>query len=126
MAVDYGEKRVGIASTDDSGHFALPRMVLKNDKNLLSKILKFKEDNYIEKVIIGESKNFKGSPNPIQEKIEQFRNELEELNINTVFHPEVMTTLEAKQVQGETNMIDASAAAQILKSFIDTVYNKDV
>lgn len=126
MAVDYGEKRVGIASTDNSGHFALPRMVLENDGTLLSKILRFKEENNIEKIIIGESKNFKGEANLIQEKIEKFRNELEELGVKTVFHPEIMTTTEARQLQGQTDMTDASAAALILKSFIDNVYNKDV
>ncbi len=38
MAVDYGTKRVGIASTDDTGEFALPRAVWPNDKDLLNKI----------------------------------------------------------------------------------------
>ena len=41
MAIDYGEKRVGIACTDDSGKFALPRVVWSNDKALIEKILKF-------------------------------------------------------------------------------------
>lgn len=120
MAIDYGEKRVGIASTDDSGHFALPRMVIENDGTLLSKILRFKEENNIEKIIIGESKNFKGEANPIQEKIEKFRNELEELGVKTFFHPEIMTTTEARRLQGQTDMTDASAAALILKSYIDS------
>ena len=44
MAIDYGSKRVGIASTDETGHFALPRAVLENDRTLLDKVLKFKED----------------------------------------------------------------------------------
>ncbi|MFZ2484547.1 MAG: Holliday junction resolvase RuvX [Minisyncoccia bacterium] len=124
MAIDYGEKRVGIASTDETGYFALPRTVFTNDKTLLANVLKFKEENKIDKVVLGESKDFKGNANPIQTKIHDFKNELEELGIEAVFHPEIMTTVEARHVQGQTEMTDASAAALILKSFLDTVYNK--
>ncbi|MEX2013735.1 MAG: Holliday junction resolvase RuvX [Parcubacteria group bacterium] len=126
MAIDYGEKRVGIASTDETGRFALPRAVWPNDDALIEKILKLKLEEGIEKIIIGESKNLDGSANAIQEKIEEFRGELEKLGVEVVSHPEVFTTLEARQLQGQTDMTDASAAALILKSFIDTVYNKGI
>ena len=126
MAIDYGEKRVGVASTDESGRFALPRAVWPNDKTLLEKILKFKNDEGIEKVILGESKNLKGGPNPIQVKIQKLKAELESLGVKVVYHPEVYTTVEARRLQGETPMTDASAAALILKSFLDTMYNKGV
>ena len=124
MAIDYGEKRVGIASTDETGQFALPRRVLANDARLLESVLEFRNHNKIDLVILGESKNFEGRPNPIQEKIAKFKNDLEELGMETVFHPEVMTTLEARRLQGNGEMTDASAAALILKSFLDTMYNK--
>ena len=126
MAVDYGEKRVGIASTDETGHFALPRMVLNNDKTLLSKVLAFKTNEGIEKIIIGESKNLDGQANPIQQEIEKFKNDLETCGVEVALHPEIFTTIEAKRLQGETFMTDASAAALILKNFLDTMYNKEV
>jgi len=132
MAVDYGEKRVGIASTDETGSFALPRAVWPNDKTLVDKILKLKVGEKIEKIIIGESRNLDGSANPIQKEIDRFKSELEKRlpaqagGVEVVFHPEVFTTVEARRLQGQTEMTDASAAALILKSFIDTVYNKDV
>ncbi len=124
MAIDYGSKRVGIASTDESGRFALPRMVLDNDGKLVDKVVAFKDDNNIEQVVIGESNNLRGKPNPIQVKIEEFKKSLEERGVDTLLHPEVLTTREARQLQGNTEMTDASAAALILKSFIDTMYNK--
>ncbi|MDO8589925.1 MAG: Holliday junction resolvase RuvX [bacterium] len=124
MAIDYGEKRVGIASTDETGGFALPRAVWPNDKTLLDKIFKLKEDEGIEKIIVGESRNLDGSANPIQKEIEKFKSELEKRGAEVVSHPEVFTTVEARRLQGQTEMTDASAAALILKSFLDTVYNK--
>lgn len=126
MAIDYGAKRVGIASTDETGNFALPRAVWPNDKTLLDKILKLKEEEGIEKIIIGESRNLDGSTNPIQKEIDRFKSELEKRGVEVVSHPEVFTTIEAQRLQGQTEMVDASAAALILKSFIDTMYNKDV
>ena len=132
MAIDYGGKRVGIASTDETGGFALPRAVWPNDETLLDKILKLKVEEKIEKIIIGESKNLDGGVNPIQKEIARFKSELEKRlprqagGVEVVFHPEVFTTLEARRLQGSTEMTDASAAALILKSFLDTVYNKGV
>lgn len=126
MAIDYGEKRVGIASTDETGKFALPRLVFENNKSLLGKVLKFKKDENIEKIVIGESKNLDGKANPIQEKIEGFKKELESCGIKIISHPEVLTTVEARRLQGGNEMTDASAAALILKSFLDIMYNKDV
>ena len=126
MAIDYGEKRVGVASTDESGSFALPRAVLDNDTALLDKVIRFKEENKIDKIILGESKNFAGEDNLIQKQILEFKTELEEKGVEVVMHPEVLTTMEARQIQGQTDMTDASAAALILKSFLETMYNKDL
>ena len=126
MAIDYGKKRVGIASTDETGDFALPRAVWPNDETLVDKILKLKVEEQIEKIIIGESRNLDGSPNPIQKDIDNLKSELAKHGVEIVSHPEVFTTLEARRLQGQTEMTDASAAALILKSFIDTMYNKGV
>jgi len=119
MAIDYGEKRVGVASTDSSGLFALPRIVLENNKYLLEKILKFKEEENIEKIIIGESKNLNGVPNKIQEDIVKFKSSLEKAGIEAAYHPEVFTTVESRRIQGGSSLTDASAAALILKSYIE-------
>ncbi len=123
MAVDYGAKRVGIASTDEAGEFAIPRMVLPNDENLLKAILDFALENKIEKIVIGESKNLDGKLNPIMEDIVRFADTLGEDGLEVVFHPEVYTSMEAQQIQGKTGMNDASAAALILKSYIDSQNN---
>ena len=125
MALDYGTKRVGVASTDESGKFALPRTVLDNDEALLQNILRLKEECGAEKIVIGESKNLDGTPNPVFDDINKFKKLLEEHGAEVVLHPEIFTTVEARRLQGNTLMTDASAAALILKSFIDTMYNKE-
>jgi putative holliday junction resolvase len=124
MAIDYGEKRVGIASTDESGEFALPRMTLPNDENLLESIMKFKKEEGIEKIVMGESKNLKGESNSIMGAVNNLKKDLENLGVEVIFHPEIFTTVEARQIQGQTPLTDASAAALILKNYLDTMYNK--
>jgi len=124
MAIDFGSKRVGIASTDETGQFALPRATFPNDDTLLEKVLEFKESDKAEKVIIGESKNLDGRPNPIQEEIAKFKSLLEERGVEVKYHPEIYTSVEARHIQGGSDMTDASAAALILKSFLESVYNK--
>jgi putative Holliday junction resolvase len=120
MAIDYGEKRVGIASTDESGTFALPRMVVPNDDKLMDEVLALKLKECVDKIVIGESKNLDGTPNPIMQKISEFAGKLEERGLDVVLHPEVYSTMEARQIQGNSDMTDASAAAIILKSYIDS------
>ncbi|MEK7187005.1 MAG: Holliday junction resolvase RuvX [Patescibacteria group bacterium] len=123
IALDYGHKKVGVASTDESGTFALPRAVWPNDKHLLEKVLELKEKEGAKKIIIGESKNFDNSPNPIAEKIDKFKKELELQGVKVELHPEIFTTVEARRIQGNNEMTDASAAALILKNYIETQDN---
>jgi putative Holliday junction resolvase len=123
LAIDYGAKRVGVASTDDSGEYALPRVVLLNDEHLLEAMTSLVREGNIERVVIGESKNLDGVHNPIFKDIQIFADILKKEGIHVVFHPEVYTSMEADRLQGQNHMRDASAAALILKSYIDTQNN---
>lgn len=124
MAIDYGAKRVGIASTDEGGSFALPRAVWRNDETLIDKILEFKAREAIAEIIIGQSNDLAGKANPIQKQIEELKAALEERGARVLDHPEMLTTVEARRLQGSNKMTDASAAALILKSYLDKMYNE--
>lgn len=120
MGIDFGEKRVGIASTDESGEFALPRAVLPNSLDLLEEVVRLAREWQVQKIVVGESKNLNGEHNPIHSQAAVFVGLLKERGFEIEFHPEVYTSMEAKQLQGKNDMTDASAAALILKSYIDT------
>jgi putative Holliday junction resolvase len=120
LGVDFGGKRVGIAVSDDTGKLAFPFCVINNDKNLLTEIKKMIDKEKVNQIVIGESKDFKNKPNEIMWKIEKFKKELtEKFGIKVFFEPEFMTSVQAKQIQGENEMHDASAAAIILQSYLD-------
>jgi putative Holliday junction resolvase len=120
LGIDYGTKRVGIASTDESGEYALPRAVVPNTPELAEQVLTIAREYHAERIVIGESKNFKGEDNPVMTEVRVFAAMLKEKGMDVVFHPELMTSMEAERLQGSNDMNDASAAALILKSYIDT------
>ena len=123
LGIDYGKKRVGLAVSDEKGQFSFPLSVLINCENLVDEIEKICRENNIEAIVVGESKNFEMKENEIMKEINPFVKSLEErLGLPVHMHPEFMTSQEAKQLQGKNNMHDASAAALILKSYLDTNY----
>lgn len=120
MGIDFGEKRIGVALSDECGSMAFPHSVVANDKNAFKEIKKICETNNVSKIILGQSLDYKGQPNLVMAKIEIFKKTLEkETGLPVVYQPETLTTQEAQRLQGNIEKIDASAAALILRSFIE-------
>lgn len=137
MGIDFGSKRVGLALSDESGTLAFPHSVLVNDKQLLSRVQGIVQEQKVEIIVLGESKDFSGTDNPIAEHAENFKKALETLTRRkVVYEPEFLTSAQAGRRQARrphgsrgsglrakhqrTNeMLDASAAAIILQSFLD-------
>jgi len=119
LGIDFGEKRVGIAVSDEEGKIAFPSVVLANDKDLLKKIVDLCMQNRVEMVVMGESRDYQGQINPIMWKIEGFKKQLETIGFKVVFEPEFMTSVQASQITGKNDMSDASAAAIILQSYLN-------
>jgi putative Holliday junction resolvase len=123
IGIDYGTKRIGVAVSDESGRFALPKEVLQNDERLMQTICSLAKEVRAKAVIVGESKDYKGNDNLIMEKIMPFKKELEKLGIKVILEPEFMTSFAAQRFQGKNELHDASAAALILQSFLDKENN---
>lgn len=121
LGIDYGTKRVGLASTDESGEFALPRAVWPNTEDLVRRLVEFAHTEEAEVVVLGESKNLDGTHNPIHAEVMKLKNELESNGLRVVLWPEVYSTVEARLLQDSNSLTDASAAAIVLKSYIDSL-----
>jgi putative transcription antitermination factor YqgF len=127
LSIDYGAKRVGIATGDSSGGIAFPHAVLPNDKKLISAIKELCDKEHVAEIVLGESLDYKMKPNVIMEKIAPFKKALEDaMGIPVHFEREFMTSAAAEHLQGKGEMIDASAAALILQSYLDKKKNKDL
>lgn len=126
LGIDYGSKRVGIALSDETKTIAVPYAVLPNDRNLFRDIKEFCEAREVKSIVMGESRDYKGNPNPIMKQITAFKAELErDLQMPVHLEPEFMTSEHAKRAEGEHPLLDASAAALILQSFLDKDKNRN-
>ena len=123
LGIDFGEKRVGIALSDEDGKIAFPKKVLSNDGELLRNIIDECLQNNAEVIVMGESRDFHGQINEIMWKIQAFRKQLEVLGKQVIYEPEFLTSVQATKITGENDMIDASAAALILQSYLDRQNN---
>ena len=124
LGIDYGEKRVGLAVSDVSESFAMPLSVISDFvvmDDVIDEIVEICREENIDEIIVGESRDFSQKENKIMNEIKPFVKELKEKsNLPVHFHPEFLTSAEAERIQGKNRMHDASAAALILKSYLDT------
>jgi len=127
LGIDFGRKRVGVALSDEGRKIAFPKTVYSNDKKLVWQIANYCEENSVVGIALGESKNFKGADNPIMKDILKFKTEIEKAaSLPVYMEPEFMTSSEAEKMRAEGDsgeMIDASAAAIILQSYLDKKQN---
>jgi putative Holliday junction resolvase len=129
IGVDYGTKRIGIAVSDDTGKLAFPLTTLEAGPSALAKIVELIKEKEAEKVILGESKNFKNEPNLVMEDIEQFKKDLAEMcGIQVEYEPEFFSSAAAahqfapdgsRKQNPSQDKLDAAAAALILQSYLD-------
>ena len=122
MGIDYGTKRVGVAMSDDGLTLAFPEAVLPNDKDILDEIRKIAVDKGVERIVIGESRNFAQEENAIMPAVHQFMADLKVITgKEVVLEPEFLTSVQAEYFQGKTDKTDSSAAAIILQSYLDRI-----
>lgn len=140
LGIDYGSKRVGLATSDDDGVFAFPYKILKNDLALIDTIHNICGEENIQGIVVGESTDLSGEPNKIMGSIEKLVKTLEaDLGLPIYLQKEFMTTIEARQQpsssgaqargksmnnarkikQAPQAAADASAAALILQRYLD-------
>lgn len=128
MAVDYGEKRIGIALSDPMRMFAKPFVVLPNTENYLQEISKIVEEENVRKIILGLPLNLKGEDS---QKTKEVRVEFEKFKkyftIPIILWDERFTTVEANEIlkkqkysiKDARKVVDKLAASLILKSYLD-------
>jgi putative holliday junction resolvase len=119
IGIDYGSKRVGIAVAEEGTGLAFPLVILENDEDLIHRIQELAKTRNTNQIILGESRNYHGEGNEIMIKIKEFKNKLEKEGFEVHMEPEFMTSAQAVHIQGENKMLDASAAAIILQSYLD-------
>ena len=102
LAIDYGEKRIGIAVSDEGKKFAFARDYLINDTNFLKKLIAILKEENISKIVIGYPLNFKSEKTIQTNKVEEFKARLEKflaqnsIEAEIVFFDERLRNLERR------------------------------
>lgn len=119
LGIDYGEKRVGVALTDENGAMAFPHATYENDEQLVDRVVTFAKEQKVGTVVLGHSLDREGAPNRVQSAIDSFADSLRgALDIPVHLEPEHYSTQAALRLQGRTKRTDASAAALILDAYL--------
>lgn len=122
LGIDFGSKKVGFAQSDDEGRMAYPLMISPNDGMLLKDTLELIREMKFGVVVIGESVDGKGKPNPIAKDARKFGASIENsIDVRVVFEKEWYSTVEARKQPGNENNheVDDQAAAIVLQRYLD-------
>src|SRR4030042_256548 len=98
LAIDYGEKRTGLAICDAGETIVTPLAVIRNQKDLPQKIADIASREGAEAVVLGLPLNMDGSEGPQSKLTQKFARQLKEhLGIPIHFQDERLSSFDAEQ-----------------------------
>jgi putative Holliday junction resolvase len=74
LAIDFGERRVGLALSDHDARFAVPYGTLRrtSDRDLLRRLRQIADEEQVDAVVLGEPRDPRGGEHPAKERIRRF------------------------------------------------------
>lgn len=135
LALDVGDRRIGVAVSDATGLIANPLSVIRRASKAedFERIARLVREQDVEGLVVGHPLNADGSAGPQAQRVERYAAALadalqaEGLNLPMVLWDERMSTLRAQEVmiaagrkrKDRRGRIDAVAAAVILQDYLD-------
>jgi len=130
LGLDIGEKRIGVAISDElgltaQGLFTLQRTDLKEDIKELADVIK---NRSVEKIVAGLPRNMNGTYGPQAGKVREFMDCLQDgIDIEVIYQDERLTTAAARRTllegdvsrQKRKKVVDKIAAVMILQNYLD-------
>ncbi len=125
LALDYGDKKIGVALADDSLKIPIPQGVIYNDDQMMDNLLQLIESERIDQVVVGYPRNQSGQPTAQTAKVELFADNLKQRFKAIIFQDESLTSVLAEERLKRYKKsytkedIDAQAAALILEDYLE-------
>ena len=131
LAVDHGEKQIGVALSDPTATIASPLKVIKHVSRLMdaAQVANLASENEAALIVIGQSYNEEGKPNLAGRRAAKFAEALkEQTQTPVILWDESFSTQEARATRIEMGVsrrkraghLDELAAVMILKSYLDS------
>ena len=132
LGIDHGDKRIGIAVSDDLGMLAHPlEYILSEPYEIFLKRLKIiVAERQIEQIVVGMPRNMDGSYGPQALKVQDFMATLKKSVVVPIQSwDERLTSVSAMKNLREAGVnakkakakVDASAAAVMLQAYLDSL-----
>ena len=130
LAVDHGEKRIGVALSDPTGTIASPLKVISHISRAIdaAQVAELAENNAVGVVVIGQSFDEQGRPNLAGRRAARFAEALKtQTQIPIVLWDESFSTQDARAARIELGVsrkkraghLDELAATMILQSYLE-------
>ncbi len=131
LAIDFGERRMGISITDELQITAQAKETLTVDRpeEAIAAIEKLVQECQIKGILIGLPLTMSGEEGPMSAKVREFAQQLKQtLSIPVVLWDERLTSLQAERTLREFNKkpsrhkaeIDRLAATFLLRNYLDS------
>jgi putative Holliday junction resolvase len=124
VAVDFGEKRIGLATSDASGTLATPRETLsrQTDAAAIEALARFCREAEAALVVFGVPRSPEGQESAFAARIRSFAGRFQrETGIPVRFHEETLTSNEAARrvpAGSAKAALDREAAAVLLEDYL--------
>jgi len=130
LGVDYGERRVGLAISDELGMMALPLDILlvQSSRQVIGDVLRLCHEKQVAAIVVGLPLNMDGSRGPAAEAVERFVLELRRQGDRPVeVWDERMSSRQVERMLIDSDVsrskrkgiVDKLAAQVILQSYLD-------
>lgn len=125
LALDVGEKRIGVAVGDDMVRIAVPLETIEVDGKEIERIARLVINENVDTVVVGYPRNQSGEATQQTAYVENFASQLNDIAPKLVFQDESLTSVLAEQQLKKYGRpyskgdIDAQAAALILTDFLE-------
>ncbi len=130
LAVDHGEKRIGLALSDGTGTIASPLKVIEHVSRAIdaAQVAEVATQNDVSLIVVGQSFDEEGQPNAAGRRAGRFADELRnQTNVSIEMWDESFSTQTARAARIELGVSrkkraghqDAFAAVVILQSYLE-------
>lgn len=128
IALDVGERRIGVAMADTMIRIATPHSTLTVDGTEIDRIRSLVDELSAQTIVVGFPRNLQGEETAQTQYAKNFAKNLEGFQAKIVFQDESLTSvlaeerLKAQKKQYGKEDIDAYAAAIILNDYLESTY----